>query len=161
MNLYELSTRFQQLLDQEELSDEDRKELDQIYGDAEDACIERGKYIRNRAAELEAVVQERKRMQDRERALIKKIEREEVWLAQHMRDCGLRKITKSPLFSLTVVQNRPSVDDFDKEAIPAEFWREKTTVMRAVDKDAVKQAIDSGVDVPGCRLITKSRVDFK
>lgn len=161
MSLYELSSRFQQLLDLDELTAEDCQELEALHADIEDACIARATYIRNKQAELAAVTAARKEMQEREAALQAKIDRQEQWLAERMRSCGIERITKSPLFPIRVRQNPVSVEDYDKAAIPDAYWRTKVTETKSIDKTAIKAAIESGNEVPGAKLVSKLRVEFK
>lgn len=161
MNLYELSSRFQHLLELDDLDQAACEELQSLHETIEDEFISYGKYIRNRQAELDAVTAARKEMQEREKSLTAKIERNEQRLAERMKACSIERVTKSPLFPLRVKQNPVSVDDFDKTAIPENYWRTKVTETKAVDKDAVKKAIEAGNDVPGCRLVSKLRIEFK
>lgn len=160
MNLYELSNRFQQLLDQDELTEEDCKELDSIYADAEEQCVSRAKYLRNKQAELDAVVNARKEMQDREKTLAAKIERQESWLLARMVELKFNKIT-TPLFPISIRTNPVSVNDYDKAAIPEKFWTTKVTETKSIDKAAIKAAIQSGEEVPGADLVQKLRIEFK
>ncbi len=163
MNLYSMSSRYMQLLDQDEYTDEEMQELQSLHENIEDDCIERGKYIRNLEAERNAVVDAIKTMIARECELNARIEKQRDKLAHIMKHNNIHKITKSPLFPVVFKENPVSVDDYDKTAIPSTYWRttEKVTVTESVDKKAVKEAIESGIDVPGARLVRKLKVDFK
>lgn len=161
MNLYELSTRYQQLFDQDELTYEECVELESLHGNIEDECISYGKYIRNKTAELESVTEARKEMQAREKALEATIERNKVRLANRMNDCNIKKITKSPLFPLRVQNNPVKVDAHELGLIPENFWVTKVTETKSVNKDEVKRAIERGEEVPGARLISTLRIEFK
>jgi len=161
VNLYELSTRYEQLFDQDELSSEECQELESLHESIEDECISRGKYIRNLEAEAAAIDACIKEMKERATALNDKSEKQRAKLAERMRACNIERITKSPLFPLRVKENPVSVDDYDKTSIPEQFWRTKETVVKSVDKDAVKRAIESGEEVPGARLLRKLAIVFK
>lgn len=162
MNLYNLSARYQQLLDQDEYTEEECQELQDIHGNLEDECISRGKYIRNLEAERKAVFDEIQNMLERLGEVDKKAEKQRNKLAKIMLDNKLPSITKSPLFVLTAKENPVSVDDYDKTAIPKEFWYlTEPKPVEKLDKTAVKKAIESGVEVPGARLVRKLKVDFK
>jgi hypothetical protein len=160
MNLYELSNRFQQLLDQDELSEEDCKELDQIFADGEEQCISYAKYIRNKQAELAAVEAARKEMQEREKKLTAKIERQENWLLMRMKELKFSKIM-TPQFPIIIRTNPVSVCLLDGAVIPEKFWVTKVTETKTLDKAAVKAAIQAGETVPGADLAQKLRIDFK
>lgn len=161
MNLYELSARFEQLMDQDEYSEVDSIELEKLHENIEDACISRAKYIRNKEAELAAVVEARKQMQEREKALTKKIENNELHLANIMTACNLPRITKCPEFPIRITKNRTSVDAYSESEIPELYWRVQEKVIRSVDKDFIRKALEEGREIPGCRLVTKTRVEYK
>lgn len=160
-NLYELSARYQQLLDQDELSESESQEFGLLHDSIEDECISRAKYICNMQSELDAVIKARKSMQEREKALSNRIERSENLLKQRMMDCQLYKITKSPLFEIKIGRNNPSVSICDDSIIPDHYWRIKEVIEKTVDKDAVKKAIRNGLNVPGCVLVTNTRIEIK
>lgn len=160
MNLYELSNRFQQLLDQDELSEADCKELDSIYAEATDKCIARAKYIRNKEAELLAVTAARKEMQEREKKLAEKIKCQHNWLLDRMVDLKINNID-TPEFPIRVKVNPVSVCEFDRGLIPEKFWKIEIMETRNLDKLAIKAAIQAGETVPGADLVQKLRIDFK
>ena len=160
-NLYELSARYQQLLDQDELSEHEAKEFGDLHDSIEDECISHAKYIKNLEAELAGVSQARKEMQDREQSLSKRIERSKHLLADRMQSCNLAKITKSPLFQIKIVRNNPSVNVFDQDIIPSAYWRTKETVTQTIDKVAIKESLAKGQVIPGCELKTNHRIEIK
>lgn len=160
MNLYQLSARMQQLFDQDELSELECLEFDTLCADAEQACVYRAKFIRNLQAEAAAVEAARKQMQEREKALTAKIEREENRLIARMWELKFSKLT-TPDFVTSIKTNPPSVNDFDKALIPEKFWVTKVTETKSIDKTAIKAAIQSGEEVPGANLAQKLRLEFK
>lgn len=162
MNLYELSARYQQLLDQDEYTADDLQELADLGYTLEDEFIERAKYIRNMEAECKAILDAAHEMHCRASALDQKafIQREK--LLQRMQECQIERVSKSPLFELRVKQNPVSVDDFEPHLIPSEYrYFTEPKVIEKIDKTAIKQAIESGVDVPGARLIRKMKLEIK
>lgn len=162
MNLYEVSARYQQLLDKEEYTTEEMQELESLHGSLEESCINRGKYIRNLEGEAEMVDKAIHHMQERSTALWNKAERQRERLALLMRSNNIDRIKSSPLFSLRVKENPVSVDDFDTSAIPVGYWVEITpNPVRRIDKTAIRDAIESGKDVPGARLVRKLKIEFK
>ena len=160
-NLYELATRFQMLLDQEELTDEENTEINAMTSDIEDACIYRAKYLRNKQSELEAVKEAIKNMQERAKALESRIERQESWLASRMLQTGIVKITKSPLFILQTKRCPPAVYVDDETLIPENYFRTKVTETKSLDKLLIKSTIDAGTFIPGCQLISKLKIEIK
>jgi septum formation inhibitor MinC len=162
-HLYHLGLRYQQLLEKDELTAEDCAELENLHADAEDHCIERAKYIRNLEAEQQAVEVAMEEMDLRVKELGHRIIRQREELVEYMKQHQLVKVTKSPLFPIQVVKNRVSVDPYDTSVLPEAYWstKEKVTVERKPDKDFIRKTIESGVEVPGARLIAKSRLEFK
>ena len=160
-NLYQLSSRYQQLLDKNEYTPEELAELDALHESVEDGCISHAKYIRNLEAEKASVEEARKEMQMREKALAERITAQKSRLLDRMKSCNLDKITKSPLFPIIIKKNAPSVEILDAGASPSDFLREKVITSFEPDKLSIKAAIQDGETVPGCRLVTNLRIDFK
>lgn len=60
------------------------------------------------------------------------------------------------LSSVKIRSNPPKVDLLDELAIPSEF--KKITIVEDIDKKAISEALKSGQDVPGARLIQTKRL---
>ena len=161
MNVYRMSARLQQLLDQDEYSIEECAELESLLGGIEDNCIERGKYIRNLEAEADAVDKAIADMQVRSTDLWANADKQRHKLAVLMQSSKIKSITKSPLFPLRFKENPISVDDYDRQSIPEDCWRNVVSESKKSDKEYVRKQIDSGVNIPGARLIRKLKVEFK
>jgi hypothetical protein len=161
MNIYEVSSRFQQLLDQDEYTPMELEELDLLYGSVQDKLIEMAKYIKNMEAERAAINEARLSMEERAIALQDKIAKQTDRLKEYMEKCNL-KIVKSPLFDIKYSVNRPTTDIFDETIIPAAFVSfEQKEPVKKISKDGIRQAIESGEEVPGARLIYKTKVEIK
>ena len=52
-----------------------------------------------------------------------------------------------------------AVDVFDENQLPEEFFR--VEIKKVPNKEAIKKAIDSGLEVPGARLVENESVVFK
>jgi hypothetical protein len=160
MNLYEISCRYQQLLDQDEYTNEEMAELELLHGNVEDGVISHAKYIQNLVAEQKAIFDAMESMEARHHELTLKIEKQKQKLESFM---VKNKITavKSPLFDVKYSVNRPSVDVFDENLLPESCWRVQEKVVKSVDKMHIKELIDSGVTIAGARLVSKTKVDIK
>jgi hypothetical protein len=87
--------------------------------------------------------------------------------AQRLRDYALSCLVKAQLpevrterFRVAVRKNPVSVQvDVDATALPETYRRTKTEV--SPDKGAIKEALQAGTLVPGCRLVQTVRVDIK
>lgn len=161
-NLYELSSRFEQLMDKEELDCDDLDELSIMHDNIEDCYIERAKYIRNLEAEAHLVDSALVEMAARSAILKQKANKIREWLANSMHSLNIKKVSKSPLFELKVKENPASVDDYDLKSIPEQyFYFTEPKPISKLDKIAIKQDIENGIHVPGARLIRKIKLEIK
>ena len=156
-----MQPRYKELLDKDELSFEDCLELDSLHDNIEDHLIEYAKYIRNLEAEADAIQGAISEMLDRHTTMCQKAESYRATLAASMEGLGIKKITKSPLFPVTLKKNPVSVDTYDKTAIPENYWNTRIVESKTIDKQAIKKAIENGEEVAGAKLVQKVRVDFK
>lgn len=162
MNLYEISARYQQLLDQDEYTAEELQELEALHGSLEEQCISRGKYIRNLEAERTAVFNAIREMTDRLADLADREEKQKEKLARIMLENNMPHITSSPLFPLRAKQNPVSVSVIDQTFIPENYWTETIPKpIKRIDKVAIKAAIESGIEVPGVMLTRTLKLEFK
>jgi hypothetical protein len=74
-----------------------------------------------------------------------------------MQAMGMTKI-ESPLFSLRLQNNPPSVDVFEPGLIPAQFMTTPKPPEPAPNKTAIAAAIKGGEEVPGARLTQSQRL---
>ena len=70
---------------------------------------------------------------------------------------GVTKI-EGPYFRLTIQNNPPSVDVFEADTVPEEYWTQPATPPKVLDKTAIKNAIKGGADVPGAKLSQSQRL---
>ncbi len=162
MNLYNLSARYQQLLDQDEYSAEELDELGTLSDTIENECINRGKYIRNLEAEANAIANAVEEMEERQLELENKAERQREKLAIIMQENQIEKITSSPLFPVRVRLNPVSVEILDKQLILADYkYMSQPQPTEMIDKRLIKECIEKGIQVHGARLVQKLRIEFK
>lgn len=82
------------------------------------------------------------------------------YLKAQMEAAGIERID-CPLFRLAIKKNPPAVEVLDDKQVPAGFWvtPEPKPPEARIDKTAIKNAIKSGAEVPGCRLVQNSRLE--
>lgn len=160
MNLYQLSARYEQLLNKEELSGDELIEIEMLNDSIEDKVIELAKHLKNKEIELDAVSESIKAMTARKGRIEKSINSLSRLIISMMDIGGLKKITKSPLFQIKSVKNSPSVVINESSLVPSEYTREVISVNLAVDKLKVKEAIQQGITVPGCSIVQNNRIKF-
>lgn len=162
MNLYELSTRYQQLLDQDDYTEDELKELESLHSSIEDECIERSKYIKNMQALRSSIELSIIDMNNRIDTLSHKITKQESKLCEKMILCNITKINKSPLFQIKIKHNPSKVDIYDKSMLPSQYTELfSPPLVEKISKTSIKEAIDKGIDVPGARLVSSVRVEIK
>ncbi len=75
-----------------------------------------------------------------------------TWLKAYMQECmldmGMRAVD-GDVFRVLIQKNPPSVVIEDEDSVPEKYF---VTQPPKVSKSAIKEAIDSGKEVPGCRL---------
>lgn len=67
----------------------------------------------------------------------------------------LNGLTKTIAFR----SNPPKVDTFNESIIPDDY--KKITMIEAIDKKLISEALKKGVDVPGCRLVQGKTLTIK
>lgn len=160
MNLFELSARFQQLLDKDEYTPEEMAELESLHASIEDACVERAKYIKNLEAMKEAVKKEIGLMQERYKDLNNKTENQREKLINIMQSNKLNKIDH-PVMRIIIPKPRASVEILDESLIANGYCRTETKTIKYINKDAIKLTLETGGDVEGARLNYNLNVNFK
>lgn len=150
MKLYELTEAWaaiQEMFDTEDADDEQiRAALENVEGAIEEKADGYAKLIFSMKAEAEAIKVEEKRLATKRQSL----ENRAKWLQKNLEvamiNTGKKKI-KTNLFVFNVQKNAPSLEDFDEEDVPEEFWK----VTRSIDRTALLKAVKAG-EVEGIEL---------
>lgn len=150
MRLYELTEAWesvQALIDNDETQEEQlQAALENIEGAIEEKADGYAKLIFSMKAEAEAIKTEEKRLTTKRQSL----ENRAKWLQKNLEETmiamGKTKF-KTNLFVFNVQKNAPSLDDFDEEDVPEEFWK----VTRSIDRTALLKAVKTG-EVKGIEL---------
>lgn len=165
MNLYELSEQMQRLLDLLESVDTTQEEYKQVYLDTLESVTvlfeekaEGYAMVRTQLkADEEAVDYEIKRLQAKKTALANNRKRLEQTLQEEMIATNQRKI-KTPLFSIYIQKNPPSVQVTNEEIIPEDFYIPQPDKL---DKASIKECLKRGIIVPGVELVSGESIRFK
>ena len=94
----------------------------------------------------------------RYRVIKKRRESLRDYLLGRMEEADIEQIS-CPEFELTVVKNPPSVEIEDAAELPNEFLEVK--ISKQPVKKAIKEAIQSGEEVPGAYLTQKTRLRIR
>lgn len=127
--------------------------LDQDINTKVEGCVVVSKRLESDAEECRRIAREAteraRRLEARADWLLN------TYLKRNMEALGEKKV-ETPLYTASVALNPRAVEITDEKAIPGMFLVQKTTY--AVDKVAVKRAIEGGQEVPGARLVQGSRL---
>lgn len=162
--LYELATEYQQQfyqLAELDLPDEVVTDtLEAMEGDIQVKAANVAMFVRQLEHTAEGIKAAEKQMAERRKAIERRTQRIADYLLQNLQACGIKKV-EHPMLSISVRANPESVDVFDADQVPAEFMRQPEPPPAAPDKTRIKDALKSGVEVPGCRLARGSRLEIK
>ena len=152
LSLYQITSAFPKLIDQEEMSEEDKKEVEK---ELTELLQKKSKnligYIRNIELTIEAMKNEEKRISEQRKTLESRITKFKEYVKESMEQNGFIKI-ETPLGILNIAKNPISVEIYDEAQIPDEY---KTKVVEIkVDKTAIKKALkETGEIIPGTKII--------
>ena len=150
-SLYEIAGMYRQVLDMEPESDDEfgamMTALDELQGELTEKADNIVRYMRNLNAEAEALKAEETALYKKRKAVENKAERLKAYLAAQMTLCGLKEL-KAGLFKLRFQPTTPAISIIDESALPEKFW----IVWREASKQAIKEAIRNGEEVPGIEI---------
>ena len=153
MKLYEMPRVYEQLYasmtSDEEVTDEQMlaalAEVDESFRTKVENCA---KVLSQLEASAESCGREMTRLSKRK----KSCENRARWMKDYVHECmldmGMNHVD-GDIFRVIIQKNPPSVLIEDESVVPEEYY---VTPPPKVSKSAIKEAIDGGAEVPGCRL---------
>lgn len=158
MTLYNITNRFIDLFNKEDLTEEEMQEQGQ----------ELAKLLQNKSESIVAVDMQYKsniEMIDNEIERLSKLrdkikvkeEKFKDYVKYNMEQLNLDKIDTA-LGTLSIRNNPPKVDIYDENAISEEFYIEKTT--KSLSKTLIKEKLKKGEEVKGARLISEKSLSI-
>lgn len=155
--LYELSNAYKMLQDTDELTEE---ELETALGNIKevfrDKALNIGKLVLSLKSDEDAISSEIKRLSDRKQAVSNRTERIKSYLAQEMEVTNEDKI-KDEVITISLVNNPPSVQVVNEEAIPANYWRTIPETKEIDKRSILDEYKESGGIVHGVNIITDKK----
>jgi predicted nuclease with TOPRIM domain len=162
MRLYDLTEQYNDLLDLLEVSD-DREALQAMLDGLEDAFDSKVesivKLIRSKAAERDAIDEERQRLANRAEKLNKEVDWLQSYIQREMERLGKEKV-KSALFNITIANCPPAVNILSESNIPDKFYILQPAKFN-LDKRTLLEALKSGEVVQGAEIIQRKRLSIK
>ena len=151
MNLYELTDNYLKVLELIENGEEGLEDtLESLNDTIELKADGYARIIRNLEANAVALKTEIDRLTNRRRSIENSIDRLKENLKNAMIATGKEKI-KTDLFNVTVVNNPVAVNVIDEKLIPEKYF--KVEIIRKLDKLSLRDAIKSGEEIQGAKLM--------
>jgi hypothetical protein len=150
MTLYELTEEYFSLMEilSEEENDEKIEALRRIEADFEKKADGYAKVYRTMQAQAEAIKEEETRLKNRRKAVENGAERLKNALYNAMVLLDKKKI-KTPLFSFSIQNNPPGVNDYAPEKIPPEYWIPQAPIL---DKKKLLDDLKGGEIIEGAAI---------
>ena len=160
MNIFEIANEYQNIIALIEQNNGDLSDdLHEAYINTREELNNKAKayiyVIRNKENYITNIDAEIERLRDMKKQTEKEIDRIKNYLSLAVDQFGNFET------GLHKISNRlsKSVEVTDLNELPKEYIKEKIEL--APDKNAIKKAIESGVDIPGALLVTKSNLQIK
>ena len=152
-SLYEITSGFPALMENEEISEEDKKkiedELEVLLQQKSQNIIG---YTKNIELTINAMKEEEKRIADNRKALENKMSKFKDYVKECMEKNGITKI-ETGLGTLSIAKSPASVEIINEDEIPSEFKQEVVTVK--IDKTKIKNNFKETGEIPaGVNIVT-------
>jgi hypothetical protein len=152
VRLFEIANQYRALeaLDTSEDIPEDaiRDTLDSLEGDFEVKAVTIAKFILSLEDAADSIAAAAKAMEARAARVNKRAESIKAYLLFQMQAINKKKIETAEII-LRRQNNPPAVQITNESGIPAEYWRQPPIPPMIPDKAKLKEALQSGIDIPG------------
>ena len=153
LSLYEITSGFPALMENEEISEEDKKKIeDELVVLLQQKSQNIIGYTKNIELTINAMKEEEKRIADNRKALENKMVRFKDYVKECMEKNGITKI-ETGLGTLSIAKSPASVEIINEDEIPSEFKQEVVTVK--IDKTKIKNNFKETGEIPaGVNIVT-------
>jgi hypothetical protein len=165
--LYTVTQRYQQLaalLGTDEVLDEQAldgwRQLDEMREDIAEEAHALMAYAQERRLDASKVREVIERLQGRAELLEKRADMAESRALEGLRSAKVESVPGVE-FSLAVRANPWAVKIINRDAIPANYWRQPKAPPREPDKVRIKAELQAGAIVPGCELDRTYRLEVR
>ena len=153
LSLYEITSGFPALMENEEISAEDKKKIEEeltlLLQKKSQNIIG---YTKNIELTINAMKEEEKRIADNRKILENKMDKFKEYVKECMKNNGVTKI-ETELGTLSIAKSPASVEIINEDEIPSEFKQEVVTVK--IDKTKIKNNFKETGEIPaGVNIIT-------
>lgn len=153
LSLYEITSGFPALMENEEISEEDKKKIeDELVVLLQQKSQNIIGYTKNIELTINAMKEEEKRIADNRKALENKMAKFKDYVKECMEKNGITKI-ETELGTLSIAKSPASVEIVNEDEVPSEFKQEVVTVK--IDKTKIKNNFKETGEIPaGVNIVT-------
>lgn len=153
LSLYEITSGFPALMENEEITEEDKKKIEEeltvLLQKKSQNIIG---YTKNIELTINAMKEEEKRIADNRKVLENKISKFKEYVKECMENNGFTKI-ETELGTLSIAKSPTSVEIVNGDEVPNEFKQEVVTIK--IDKTKIKNNFKETGEIPtGVNIIT-------
>ena len=153
LSLYEITSGFPALMENEEITEEDKKKIEEeltlLLQKKSQNIIG---YTKNIELTINAMKEEEKRIADNRKALENKMAKFKEYVKECMENNGFSKI-ETELGTLSIAKSPVSVEIINEDEVPSEFKQEVVTVK--IDKTKIKNNFKETGEIPaGVNIVT-------
>jgi hypothetical protein len=159
--LYELVGQYRALLDMEDVPPEQLVDtLNMLKGDIEEKATNIGFVVRNLEETSEAIRRAATQAIGRACAIENRAESLKAYALTQLKAAGISKV-EHPLLRMSIKRNPAKVVVDFEDSIPAEYMKQPDPPPPKPDKAAIREALQSGLDVAGAHLEWGDRLEIK
>lgn len=131
--------------------------LDQLEIDQKTKIENIGCYIKNIAADVDALKLEEKKLAERRKVKENQIERLKNYLSMNLQEAGYNKFETSRV--VLSFRTSKAIEIAEGTELDEEFLTVKVT--KEANKKALKEAIETGFEIEGVKLVEKKNIQIK
>lgn len=131
-----------------------------IEGDLQIKATNISMLVRNLESLAESIKNAEENMSHRRRVIENRCESIREYIKNCMETAGIQKI-ECPYFKLSVKKNPPSVEITDEASVPAIYMRVPLPPPPSIDKKLILETLKEGTNIPGTRLLQRTRLEIK
>lgn len=160
LTLYQCAADVQAALDYYFDSETEREDtLEAVIGQFEVKAQSVIGYIKNQETTEEMLEEHIRQMTEKLKVIKARNQSLKDYLERNMLAAGIKEIKADDGTFKASFRKSKAVDVFDESQIPAEFMRERVTVVP--DKTAIRKAIESGQEVAGAKIEERQNLQIK
>mgnify|MGYP002802668445 FL=1 len=159
LSLYEITSGFPALMENEEISDEDKKKIeDELVVLLQQKSQNIIGYTKNIELTINAMKEEEKRIAEDRKTLENKMARFKDYVKECMEKNGITKI-ETGLGTLSIAKSPASVEIIDEDKVPKEFKQEIVTVK--IDKTKIKNNFKETGEIPNGVIVHTDNTNLR